>query len=46
MIGDGWGQYVVTVVIVLGGTVVFAVVVQRALGVIGKRISLRCGRVG
>lgn len=44
--GNGWGQYVVTVVVVLGETVVFAVVLQRAFGVIGKRISLRCGSAG
>lgn len=38
MIGDGWGQYVVTVVVVLAGAVVLAVVIQRALLAVGKRV--------
>ena len=36
--GDGWGQYAVTVAAVLVGAAVFAVVMQRIFGVIGKRI--------
>lgn len=38
MVGNGWIQYVITVVIVLVGTVVFAVVVQKVLQMIGKRL--------
>ena len=36
--GDGWVQYAVTVAAVLVGAAVFAVVMQRIFGVIGKRI--------
>ena len=43
MIGNGWAQYAVTVVTVLAGTVVFAVVMQKILGMIGKKISQKMG---
>ncbi len=41
VIGDGWLQYVVTVVVVLAGTTVFAVVMQKAFGMIGKKVAVK-----
>lgn len=38
MVGNGWGQYVLTVVVVLVGTVLFAVIVQRGLEMVEKRM--------
>ena len=40
MVGNGWLQYVVTVVLVLGGTVLFSVIMQKVLGLIMSRISI------
>lgn len=39
MLGDGWVQYVFTVVIVVAGTSVFAVVIQRVIGIAEKKMS-------
>lgn len=33
MMGDGWLQYIVTVVLVLGGATVFAVVMQKVISI-------------
>lgn len=41
MAGNGWGQYVLTVVVVLVGTVLFAVIVQRGLEMVGERMMGR-----
>ena len=38
MVGNGWGQYMLTVVVVLVGTVLFAVIVQRGLEMVEKRM--------
>lgn len=39
IIGNGWIQYVITVLITLVGSIVFATVIQKVLGRIGKLIS-------
>lgn len=39
MIGNGWIQYMVTVVIVLLGVIFFSVVVKKLIGLAGKKIS-------
>lgn len=44
MIENGWAQYAVTVVTVLAGAVVFAVVMQKILGMIGKKINQKIFR--
>lgn len=41
MVGNGWGQYMLTVVVVLVGTVLFAVIVQRGLEMGGERMMGR-----
>ena len=41
MVGNGWGQYMLTVVVVLVGTVLFAVIVQRGLDMGGERMMGR-----
>ena len=38
MVGNGWGQYVLTVSAVFVGTVLFAVIVQRGLEMVEKRM--------
>ena len=37
MMGDGWFQYIVTVVVVLVGAAMFAVVMQRIFGMLEKQ---------
>lgn len=39
MIGNGWVQYAVTVVIVLVGTVIFSAVMKKILDLLGKKVS-------
>lgn len=39
MIGNGWVQYFVTVITVLGGTVIFSVIMKRILDLFGKKLS-------
>ena len=39
MVGNGWIQYMVTVVLVLAGTILFALIVQRLLGMLETRVS-------
>lgn len=41
MFGNGWLQYAVTVVAVLTGATVFAVVMQRIFGLVKKKVSVR-----
>lgn len=41
MVGNGWRQYMLTVVVVLVGTVLFAVIVQRGLEMVEKRMMGR-----
>ena len=41
MAGNGWGQYVLTVVVVLVGTVLFAVIVQRGVAMAAERMMGR-----
>ena len=41
MLGSGWLQYLVTVVTVLIGAIVFAVVMQKILGLIEKKVNVR-----
>lgn len=39
MIGNGWVQYAVTVVIVLVGTIIFSVVMKKILDLLGNKVS-------
>lgn len=39
IIGNGWIQYIVTVVIVLCGTVLFAYIMQKVIGLVEKTFS-------
>ena len=39
MIGNGWIQYMVTVVIVLLGVIFFSVALKKLIGLAGKKIS-------
>lgn len=41
MVGNGWRQYMLTVVVVLVGTVLFAVIVQRGLEMVEKKMMGR-----
>lgn len=38
MIGNGWVQYVFTVVIVLAGTIIFSALMKMILDLFGKKI--------
>ena len=39
IIGNGWGQYIVTVVIVLVITTIFSVVMKKILHLLGEKVS-------
>lgn len=39
IVGSGWIQYIVTVVIVLCGTILFAAVIQKFIGLVEKKIA-------
>ena len=41
MIGNGWIQYVFTAVLVVTGSAVFAVIMQKILAVVGRQIRVR-----
>lgn len=41
MIGNGWGQYAVTVVIVLAGTIAFSMILKKALDLLGGMMKKR-----
>lgn len=41
MLGNGWLQYIATVVVVFAGTTVFAVVAKKGLNLIEKKIAGR-----
>lgn len=41
MIGYGWIQYVFTAVLVVTGSAVFAVIMQKILAVVGRQIRVR-----
>ena len=41
MIGNGWTQYVFTAVLVVTGSAVFAVIMQKILAVVGRQIRVR-----
>lgn len=43
-IGNGWVQYFVTAVVVLAGTTLFAVVMQKLIGIIINRIEVMVKR--
>lgn len=40
-IGDGWLQYILTVIIVISGTTVFAVAMQKIIGLVAKKLLER-----
>lgn len=39
LIGNGWIQYIITVAIVLFGTILFSVVVKKLIGLIEKKFA-------
>lgn len=39
IVGNGWIQYIVTVVIVLCGTILFAAVIQKVIGLVEKKLA-------
>ena len=39
IIGNGWIQYIITVVIVLFGTILFSVVVKKLIGLFEKKYA-------
>ena len=41
MIGNGWIQYVFTAVLVVTGSAVFAVIMQKILAVVGRQFRVR-----
>ena len=41
MFGNGWMQYIVTVVLVLGGTVIFLVVVKKGISIAEDKVKRR-----
>lgn len=39
MIGNGWFQYMITVILVLCGTTIFAIVMQKIIKTVGKKLD-------